>query len=263
GGKLNITENCLDRHLENQGDKDAIIWVPNDPKDKTQHITYHELHERVTTFANVLKQNGIKKGDRVCIYMPMIPELTIAMLACARIGAIHAIVFAGFSVTALSKRINNAGCKMLITANGNYRGKKYVDLKAICDKTLEQTPSIETVIVKEHGDGQFDMKEGRDKFWRDEVKKADKDCPAEEMDAEDPLLILHITGSIGTPKGMVHTTAGYMVGTTYTFQNVFQPEPDDVYWCTADIGWITGHSYIVYGPLSAGATSMMFAGVPS
>lgn len=263
GGKLNITENCLDRHLTNQGDKDAIIWVPNDPKDETKHITYNELYERVTTFANVLKQNGIQKGDRVCIYMPMIPELTVAMLACARIGAIHAIVFAGFSVTALSKRINNAGCKMLITANGNYRGKKYVDLKAICDETLEKTPSIETVIVKEHADGKFDMKEGRDKFWRDEIKKADKDCPAEEMDAEDPLFILHTSGSTGTPKGMVHTTAGYMVGTTYTFQNVFQPASEDVYWCTADIGWITGHSYIVYGPLSAGATSMMFAGVPS
>lgn len=263
GGKLNITENVLDRHLKTQGNKDAIIWEPNDPKDKTVHITYKELHARVSEFANVLKQNGIKKGDRVCIYMPMIPELAVAMLACARIGAIHNIVFAGFSVNAIAKRINDASCRMLITANGNYRGKKYIDLKGICDDALEKTPSIETVIVYRHADKDFNMKEGRDKFWSDELQKADKKCPAEEMDAEDPLFILHTSGSTGKPKGMVHTTAGYMVGTTFTFQNVFQPESDDIYWCTADIGWITGHSYIIYGPLSAGATTIMFEGVPS
>ncbi len=263
GGKLNITENCLDRHLEQHGEKTAIIWEPNNPKDQTLHISYKELHQRVTQFANVLKQNGIEKGDRVCIYMPMIPELAVAMLACARIGAIHAIVFAGFSVKAIAKRINNAGCKMLITANGNYRGKKYIDLKGICDEALKETPSIKTVIVYKHGDKDFQMKEGRDKFWRDEVNKAKTECAAQIMDAEDPLFILHTSGSTGTPKGMVHTIGGYMIGTTYTFQNVFQPDPNDVYWCTADIGWITGHSYIIYGPLSAGATTLMFEGIPS
>lgn len=263
GGRLNITENCLDRHVDSQGDKTAIIWEPNNPKDKAQHISYRELHARVCEFANVLKQNGIKKGDRVCIYMPMIPELAVAMLACARIGAIHAIVFAGFSITAIAKRINNAECKMLITANGNYRGEKYVDLKGICDEALRQTPTVETVIVYKHADRDFNLQEGRDKLWRDEVARAQKECPAETMDAESPLFILHTSGSTGTPKGMVHTTGGYMVGTTFTFQNVFQPDPDDIYWCTADIGWITGHSYIIYGPLSAGATTIMFEGVPS
>lgn len=263
GGKLNITENCIDRHLDNQGDKDAILWIPNNPKAEAQHVSYKELHRRVSRFANVLKQNGIEKGDRVCIYMPMIPELAVAMLACARIGAIHNIVFAGFSVKALAKRINDASCKMLVTANGNYRGKKYIDLKKICDDTLEETPSIETVIVRKHADEDFQMKEGRDKYWDDEVEKADTEFPAVEMDAEDPLFILHTSGSTGSPKGMVHTTAGYMIGTTFTFQNVFQPEPNDVYWCTADIGWITGHSYIIYGPLSAGATTIMFEGVPT
>ncbi len=262
-GKLNITENCLDRHVKNQPDKTAIIWEPNDPEKAAEHISYQELHKRVCRFANVLKQNGIQKGDRVCMYMPMIPQLAIAMLACARIGAIHNIVFAGFSITALSKRINDAGSKMLITANGNYRGSKYIDLKDICDHALENTPSVETVIVYKHADRDFEMKEGRDKFWREEIKKADASCPAEEMDAEDPLFILHTSGSTGTPKGMVHTTGGYMIGTTYTFQNVFQPDPEDIYWCTADIGWITGHSYIVYGPLSAGATTIMFEGVPT
>ncbi len=263
GGQLNITENCLDRHLKTQGEKDAIIWEPNNPKDATQHITYNQLHQRVCAFANVLKQNGIKKGDRVCLYMPMIPELAVAMLACARIGAIHNIVFAGFSVSAIAKRINDASCKLLITANGNYRGTKYIDLKSICDEALQQTPSIKKVIVYRHADQEFAMQEGRDVYWRDELKKVQPDCLAEEMDAEDPLFILHTSGSTGTPKGMVHTTAGYMIGTTFTFQNVFQPDPDAVYWCTADIGWITGHSYIIYGPLSAGATTMMFEGIPT
>lgn len=267
GGKLNITENCLDRHLETFGNKTAIIWEPNDPDEESRYISYRQLFVKVSQFANVLKNNGIKKGDRVCLYMPMIPELAIAMLACARIGAVHSIVFAGFSSTAIANRINDSNCKMLITANQVYRGTKPVNLKEICDEALEKTPSIETVIVYRRTAEETIMKDGRDKFWFDELQKADKDCPAEEMDAEDMLFILYTSGSTGKPKGMVHTTAGYMVGTAYTFLNVFQYNPDpkvsDVYWCTADIGWITGHSYIIYGPLAAGATTVMFEGVPS
>ncbi|WKK65229.1 acetate--CoA ligase [Lutimonas zeaxanthinifaciens] len=263
GGKLNITENCLDRHLETLGNKTAIIWEPNDPDEESRYITYRQLYVKVSRFANVLKNNGIKKGDRVCLYMPMIPELAIAMLACARIGAVHSIVFAGFSSTALSSRINDSQCKMLITANEVYRGTKPINLKKVCDQALEHSPSVETVIVYRRTVEPTEMTEGRDKFWFDELQKVDNNCEAESMDAEDMLFILYTSGSTGRPKGMVHTTGGYMVGSTYTFENVFQCKKDDIYWCTADIGWITGHSYIIYGPLSAGATTVMFEGVPS
>ncbi|MCA0933762.1 acetate--CoA ligase [Lutimonas saemankumensis] len=263
GGKLNITENCLDRHLETIGNKTAIIWEPNDPDEESRYITYRQLYVKVSRFANVLKNNGIKKGDRVCLYMPMIPELAIAMLACARIGAVHSIVFAGFSSTALSSRINDSACKMLITANEVYRGTKPINLKKVCDQALESCPSVESVIVYRRTVEPTEMTEGRDKFWFDELQKVDNNCEAESMDAEDMLFILYTSGSTGRPKGMVHTTGGYMVGSTYTFENVFQCKKDDVYWCTADIGWITGHSYIIYGPLSAGATTVMFEGVPS
>ncbi|MEI6866006.1 acetate--CoA ligase [Flavicella sp.] len=264
GGKLNITENCLDRHLEKRGNKTAIIWEPNNPDEESRYITYRQLYVKVSRFANVLKNNGITKGDRVCLYMPMIPELTVAMLACARIGAVHSIVFAGFSSTALSSRINDSECKILITANEVYRGNKPINLKAVCDEALEETPSVERVIVYRRTVEPTKMKEGRDVFWFDELQKVENfECEAEEMDAEDILFILYTSGSTGKPKGMVHTTGGYMVGSTYTFQNVFQYEENDIYWCTADIGWITGHSYIIYGPLAAGATTVMFEGIPS
>jgi acetyl-CoA synthetase len=263
GGKLNITENCLDRHLDAIGNKTAIIWEPNDPDEESRHISYRQLFVKVSRFANVLKNNGIKKGDRVCLYMPMIPELAIAMLACARIGAVHSIVFAGFSSSALASRINDSECKMLITANEVYRGTKPINLKAVCDQALEKTPSVETVIVYRRTVEPTQMTAERDKFWFDELQKVDTNCDAQEMDAEDMLFILYTSGSTGKPKGMVHTTGGYMVGATYTFENVFQCQKDDIYWCTADIGWITGHSYIIYGPLCAGATTVMFEGVPS
>ncbi len=263
GGKLNITENALDRHLETIGNKTAIIWEPNDPDEESRHISYRQLFVKVCRFANVLKAKGVQKGDRVCLYMPMIPELAIAMLACARIGAVHSIVFAGFSSSALASRINDSSCKLLITANEVYRGTKQVNLKAVCDEALEHTPCIESVIVYRRTVEPTEMKAGRDSFWFDELQKVGTDCEAEEMDAEDMLFILYTSGSTGSPKGMVHTTGGYMVGTTYTFENVFQIGANDVYWCTADIGWITGHSYIIYGPLCAGATTVMFEGVPS
>ncbi|MFC5048124.1 acetate--CoA ligase [Aquimarina hainanensis] len=263
GGQLNITENCLDRHLETIGNKTAIIWEPNDPDEESRHITYRQLYVKVCHFANVLKNNGIKKGDRVCLYMPMIPELAIAMLACARIGAVHSIVFAGFSSAAIASRINDSQCKMLITANEVYRGSKRVNLKGMCDEALKDTPSIETVIVYRRTVEPTPMTPGRDKFWFDELQRAETTCEAEVMDAEDMLFILYTSGSTGKPKGMVHTIGGYMVGTTFTFQNVFQMEENDVYWCTADIGWITGHSYIIYGPLASGVTTVMFEGVPS
>jgi acetyl-CoA synthetase len=261
--KLNITENCIDRYLFNRSDKTAIIWEPNDPEEEAQHISYGELHKKVNKFANVLKAKGIEKGDRVCIYLPMIPELAVAMLACARIGAIHSVVFAGFSSKALATRTNDADCKMLITSDGSYRGNKTIDLKGIVDKALEECPGVENVLVAKRLDSDIEMKEGRDEWLQPLLDEALEECEAETMDAEDPLFILYTSGSTGKPKGMLHTTAGYMVYTAYTFKNVFQYKEDDVYWCTADIGWITGHSYILYGPLANGATTVMFEGVPS
>ena len=263
GAQLNITENCIDRHLATRGEKTAILFEPNDPKDPAEHITYNELNERVNKFANVLKDQGVKKGDRVCIYLPMIPELAVSVLACARIGAIHSVVFAGFSSTALSTRINDSDCKMVITSDGSFRGAKTIDLKGIVDDALEECSCVDTVLVAKRIQSEINMKEGRDQWLQPLLDNASDKCKAEIMNAEDPLFILYTSGSTGRPKGMVHTTAGYMVYTAYTFKNVFQYREDDVYWCTADIGWITGHSYIVYGPLINGATTVMFEGVPS
>ena len=263
GAKLNITENCLDRHLPTRGDKTAILFEPNDPKEEAQHISYRELHKRVCQMANVLLDHGIKKGDRVCIYLPMIPELAVSLLACARIGAIHSVVFAGFSANALSTRINDSDCKMVICSDGSYRGSKTIDLKGIVDKALDDCPGVENVLVAKRINSDINMKEGRDKWLQPLLDEAYADLVAEIMDAEDPLFILYTSGSTGKPKGMVHTTGGYMVYTAYTFKNAFQYTENDVYWCTADIGWITGHSYIVYGPLANGATTVMFEGVPS
>ncbi|MFT4697368.1 MAG: acetyl-CoA synthetase [Flavobacteriaceae bacterium] len=263
GAQLNITENCIDRHLLTKGNKTAILFEPNNPKEEAQHITYNQLHEQVNKFANVLKSQGIKKGDRVCIYLPMIPELAVSVLACARIGAIHSVVFAGFSATALSTRINDSDCKMVITSDGSYRGNKTIDLKGIVDEGLEDCPSVNTVLVAKRIHSEINMKEGRDLWLQPLLDEASSECTPEIMDAEDPLFILYTSGSTGKPKGMVHTTAGYMVYTAYTFKNVFNYREDDIYWCTADIGWITGHSYIVYGPLANGATTVMFEGVPS
>jgi len=263
GAQLNITENCIDRHLATRGDKTALLFEPNDPTEAAEHITYRQLYERVNKFANVLKKQGIQKGDRVCIYVPMIPELAIATLACARIGAVHSVVFAGFSATALATRINDADCKMVITSDGSFRGAKTIDLKGIVDEALENCSCVETVLVAKRIHSEIYMKEGRDQWLQPLLDLASIECEAEIMEAEDPLFILYTSGSTGMPKGMVHTTAGYMVYTAYTFKNAFQYKENDVYWCTADIGWITGHSYIVYGPLANGATSVMFEGVPS
>ena len=263
GAQLNITENCIDRHLTTRGEKTAIIFEPNNPDEEAEHITYRQLHERVCEFANVLKDEGVKKGDRVCIYLPMIPELAISLLACARIGAIHSVVFAGFSSTALATRINDSDCKMVITSDGSYRGGKEIDLKGIVDEALHNCPGVKTVLVAKRIHSNIEMKEGRDKWLQPLLDEAYRDCVPEIMEAEDPLFILYTSGSTGKPKGMLHTTAGYMVYTAYTFKNVFQYREKDVYWCTADIGWITGHSYIVYGPLANGATTVLFEGVPS
>lgn len=263
GARLNITENCIDRHLAANGDKTAIIWEPNDPKEEPKKFTYRQLHEEVCKVANMLKANGVVKGDRVCIYLPMIPELAFAVLACARIGAVHSVVFAGFSARSLSDRINDAGCKIVLTADGAYRGGKEIDLKGIVDEALKSCPSVERVLVVKRTNSSVAMTAGRDILWKEAIAGVSASCPAEEMDSEDLLFILYTSGSTGKPKGMVHTCAGYMVYTWYTFQAAFQYRPEQVYWCTADIGWITGHSYIIYGPLAAGATTVMFEGVPS
>ncbi|MFY7991092.1 MAG: acetate--CoA ligase [Fluviicola sp.] len=263
GAKLNITENMLDRHLAERGDKTALLWEPNDPKDKVVRYSYKELYHAVCRVANALKAQGIQKGDRVCIYMPMIPELAIAVMACARIGAIHSVVFAGFSATALADRILDAEAKMVITADGLNRGSKQIPLKRIVDEALEHPNSVERVIVFNCLGWDPTMKAQRDIWWHDALEGVPDTCEAAEMDSEDPLFILYTSGSTGKPKGVVHTCGGYMVYTAYTFQNVYQYEEQDVFWCTADIGWITGHSYIVYGPLLSGATTVMFEGVPT
>ena len=261
--KVNITKNCIDRHLTNIGDQNAIIFEPNNPDEPARYYTYNQLYVEVAKMANVLREQGVEKGDRVCIYLPMIPELAFSVLACARIGAIHSVVFGGFSANALSARINDSECKMLITADGGFRGAKTIALKNICDEALQNTPSIEKVLVVKRTNQEVSMKEGRD-FWLEPLlENAATTHQAEVMDAEDPLFILYTSGSTGKPKGMVHTTAGYMVYTAYTFKNVFNYHPGDVYWCTADIGWITGHSYILYGPLLNGATTVIFEGIPS
>lgn len=261
-GKLNITENIFERHLYTIGDRPAIIWEPNEPDEPTRTLTYRQLFREVSRFANALKSKGIGKGDRVIIYMPMVPEAAIAMLACARIGAVHSVVFAGFSSTSLADRINDCQAKAVLTSDGNYRGNKKITVKGVVDEALEKS-SVETVIVYKRTGQETNMVPGRD-FWWDEVLEGQSDeNVAEEMDSEDMLFILYTSGSTGKPKGVVHTTGGYMVYTKYSFENVFQYSPGDVYWCTADIGWITGHSYIVYGPLLAGATTLMFEGVPT
>ncbi len=262
-GKLNITENALDRHLAQRGNKLALIWEPNDPRDRFVRYTYRELYEKVCQFANGLKAQGVGKGDRVVIYMPMIPELAIAVLACARIGAVHSVVFAGFSAQAMADRINDAQARLVITADGLNRGAKQVPLKRVVDEALQQCSSVEKVIVYNCVGWDPHMEAGRDIWWNEAIDGMSTNCPAEKMDAEDMLFILYTSGSTGKPKGVVHTHGGYMVYTAYSFQNVFQYEESDIYWCTADIGWITGHSYIVYGPLLSGATTMMFEGVPT
>lgn len=261
--KVNITKNCIDRHLANYGDKNAIIFEPNDPNEPSRYYTYNQLYAEVSKMANVLREQGIKKGDRVCIYLPMIPELALSVLACARIGAIHSVVFGGFSANALSTRINDSTCKMLITSDGGFRGSKTIDLKKIADEALKNSSSVEKVLVVKRTNQPVEMKEGRDYWLQPLLDEAPATSMAEVMDAEDPLFILYTSGSTGKPKGMLHTTAGYMVYTAYTFKNVFNYSPEDVFWCTADIGWVTGHSYIVYGPLLNGATTIIFEGIPS
>ncbi len=264
GGKLNITENCLDRHLETRGEQAAIIWEANDTEAPNRILTYRQLHEEVCKAANALKANGVKKGDRVCFYMPMVPELAIGILACARIGAIHSVVFAGFSAHSLADRIKDAQCNMVVCSDYNHRGAKHIPVKPVVDEAIAMgCDSVKTVLVYQCAELPTAMTPGRDKWWHNEVPHQSSECPAEPMDAEDMLFILYTSGSTGKPKGVVHTCGGYMVYTSYSFRNVFQYNDGDLYWCTADIGWITGHSYIVYGPLLAGATTIMFEGVPT
>ncbi|GGM80307.1 acetyl-coenzyme A synthetase [Dyadobacter beijingensis] len=263
GGVMNITENALDRHLAERGDQPAIIWEPNNPEDQAVTLTYQVLFEQVCRFANVLKKHGVQKGDRVCIYLPMVPELAVAVLACARIGAVHSVVFGGFSAKSIADRINDAECTMVITSDGAFRGPKVIPMKDTVDEALVQCSTVKKVIVMTRTRTPVHMLKGRDLWWEEEVKQVNSVCPAEPMDAEDMLFILYTSGSTGKPKGVVHTCGGYMVYATYTFANVFQYEPGEVHFCTADIGWITGHSYIVYGPLCYGATSVVFEGVPT
>ncbi|MDB5280548.1 MAG: acetyl-CoA synthetase [Ferruginibacter sp.] len=271
GGKLNITENCIDRHLATMADKPAIIWEPNNPEERVRVVTYARLHKRVCQVAQMLVNNGVKKGDRVCIYMGMVPELAYAILGCARIGAIHSVIFGGFSAQSIADRLYDAQAEFIITCDGAFRGGKDIPLKSVIDDALIGNRTVKRVIVYTRTRTPVSMIKGRDVWWEDEMDYAETQVekdgkvffPAEEMDAEDPLFILYTSGSTGKPKGVVHTIAGYMIWTAYTFVNVFQYNPGDVHFCTADIGWITGHSYIVYGPLAAGATSMMFEGIPS
>lgn len=271
GGKLNITENCIDRHLATMADKPALIWEPNNPEERVRVVTYARLHKRVCQFAQVLKNNGVKKGDRVCIYMGMIPELAYAVLGCARIGAIHSVIFGGFSAQSIADRLDDAKAEFIVTCDGAYRGGKDIPLKAVIDDALIGNKTVKRVIVYTRTRTPVSMIKGRDVWWEDEMEHAESQIekegvvsfPAEEMDAEDPLFILYTSGSTGKPKGVVHTCGGYMVWTNYTFVNVFNYKPGEVHFCTADIGWVTGHSYIVYGPLSAGATSLMFEGIPT
>lgn len=262
-GRMNITENILERHLFTHGDKNAIVWEPNDPNEENMTLTYRQLYHKVCQFANAMKAQGIGKGDRVIIYIPMVPEAAIAMLACARIGAVHSVVFAGFSASSLADRINDCQAKMVLTSDGNFRGDKQIPVKAVVDEALEKSNSVEKVIVLNRTGDEVSMQEGRDLWWHDAIEGMPEENKAEAMDSEDLLFILYTSGSTGKPKGVVHTCGGYMVYTSYSFKNVFQYDPGDVYWCTADVGWITGHSYIVYGPLLAGATSVMFEGVPT
>ncbi|MDA8704258.1 acetate--CoA ligase [Flavobacteriaceae bacterium] len=261
--KLNITENIFERNLKKRGSKTAIIWEPNDPSEPSIHLTYQELYEETCKFSNALRSKGIKKGDRVIIYMPMVPEAAIAMLACARVGAVHSVVFAGFSSTSLADRINDCQAKMVLTSDGNFRGNKTIPVKSVVDEALEKSSTIESVIVLERTKQTINMFEGRDHWWHDCIKEESNVCEAEVLDSEDMLFILYTSGSTGKPKGVVHSSAGYMVYSAYTFLNVFQYDENDIYWCTADVGWITGHSYIVYGPLLCGATTVMFEGIPT
>ena len=271
GAKLNITENCIDRHLETMGDKPAIIWEPNNPEERVRVVTYNRLHKRVCQFAQVLINNGVKKGDRVCIYMGMVPELAYAVLGCARIGAIHSVIFGGFSAQSIADRLYDAQAEFIVTCDGAYRGNKDIPLKSVIDDALIGNRTVKKVIVYTRTRTPVSMLKGRDVWWEDEMEHAEHQVekngvvsfPAEEMDAEDPLFILYTSGSTGKPKGVVHSSAGYMIWTNYTFVNTFQYNKGDVHFCTADIGWITGHSYILYGPLSAGATSLMFEGIPT